>query len=78
MNVTDTIWDNEDLADHGSNLSKCVPGWDVLDTEVGVIAGLANVIHYLHRLGLDPQFVWGRAQGTALGDLENGPEARCE
>lgn len=67
---------NESRADWGSNLSQCSPDWGRNDIETDITDALSDVIHYLHRVGLDPDAMWERARDSAEGDLEDGPEAR--
>lgn len=66
---------NEDRANWGSKISACTPDWGRNDLTTDLSDALADVRHFIHRCGLDPDFIWDRATDAAEGDLEDGPEA---
>lgn len=69
---------NESRADYGSRISGCTGDWGENELRTDITDALANVVHFIHRVGLDPKWLFNRALESAEGDLEDGPEARYD
>lgn len=66
---------NEWRADYGARIQYCSPDWGSNELETDITDALADVVHFIHRVGLDPSIVFDDALRSAQGDLEDGPEA---
>jgi predicted HAD superfamily Cof-like phosphohydrolase len=69
---------NEWRADYGSRISACSPDWGSNDLHTDLSDALADVVHFIHRCGLDPEELFDHALRSAEGDLEDGPEAAVD
>lgn len=66
---------NESRADYGARIALCTPDWGANDMRTDIVDALADVAHYIRRVGLVPEDVFADALDSAFGDLEDGPEA---
>ncbi len=69
---------NEWRADFGSRISACTPDWGENELRTDITDALADVVHFIHRCGLDPEAIFDSALESADGDLEDGPEAEVD
>lgn len=74
----DTENQNESRADYGARISCLTGDWGENHLSTDVTDALANVVHYLHRVGLDPEVTFGNALRSAQGDLEDEPKAKLD
>ena len=66
---------NESRADYGARIKYCTPDWGSNELATDITDALADVVHFIHRCGLNPNALFDDALRSAQGDLEDGPEA---